>query len=317
LLAALALVVLSVSLGAASASADAPYSISGTIADTSNTGIDSLSLSLFDSSNALVDTVSTAPDGTYSFVGLVDGTYTVETTAPTGYVAIQATVVVADTDAVLNVTDPRYGTITGVLTAGAAPLSGASVKAFDSITNAEYDADSATDANGAFSITLPATTGGYAVYFTNSAGARLPIASYDFGGGAVAGGNACLLSAGTSSLLGLAAGNPIDLTVVVNSDLTPCGATTPAPIAQPTHPSTLIAQTGTTIVATPTPTPTASAVKDSSKASPTTVTAPVDLKPLLTPTASTGPMPGWGWLLVIVAVLALLGGVGFTVVRHR
>ena len=316
-LAALALVALGVSMGAAGASADPTYSITGTISDTSNTGIGSLDLSLFDSSNALVDTVPTAADGTYSFVGVVDGTYTVETTAPTGYVAIHATAVVADADTVLNVTDPRYGTISGVLTAGAAPVSGASVTAFDSATHAEYDADSATDANGAFSITLPATTSGYAVYFTNSGGARLPIASYDFGGGPVAVSNACLLNAGTSNLAGLAAGNPVDLTVVVNSDPTPCGAATAAPVAPPHPPSTLLAQTGSVIVATPTPTPTASAVTESSKASGTTVTAPVQLKPMLTPTASTGPMPAWGWLLLIVAVIALLGGVGFTVVRHR
>ena len=309
--------VLGVSFGAANASADPTYSISGTISDTSNIGIDSLALSLYDSSNSLVDATSTQPDGTYSFVDVADGTYTVETTGPTGYVAIHATAIVADADFVLNIIDPRYGTITGVLTAGAAPLTGASVTAFDSATNAEYDADGATDASGDFSITLPATTSGYILYFTSSASARLPIASYDFGSGAVAANNACLLNVGASSLAGLAAGNPVDLAVVVNSDPTPCGAATAAPAATSPHPSTHLAQTGSAIVATPTPTPTASAVTESSKASGTTVTEPVELKPMLTPTASTGPMPGWGWLLVIVAVLALLGGVGFTVARHR
>ena len=315
--AALALVALSVSLGAAGATADPTFSISGTVTDTTNTGIGSLNLSLFDSSDAQVDTVPTAPDGTYSFVGLTDGTYTVETAGPTGYIAIHATAIIAGADTVLDVTDPRYGTITGVLTAAGLALGGVSVKAFDSATNAEYDADNATDVNGSFSITLPATTSGYALYFANSAGARLPIASYDFGGGAVAVNNACLLNAGTSSLAGLAAGNPVDLTVVVNSDPTPCGAATAAPAGTSQQQSTHLAQTGSAIVATPTPTPTASATTDSSKTSGTDFTAPAALKPLLTPAVSTGPMPAWGWLLIIVAAIALLGGVGFTVVRHR
>jgi hypothetical protein len=28
-------------------------------------------------------------------------------------------------------------------------------------------------------------------------------------------------------------------------------------------------------------------------------------------------MAWWGWLLVLLAVLAMLGGVGYTIIRHR
>jgi hypothetical protein len=315
-LAAVALVGLGLSLGAGSASADAPYSITGTISDTTTAGIGVLSLSLFDSSSALVDTVSTGGDGSYEFDGLADGTYLVETTGPTGYVAIHATAIVADANLVLNITDARYGTVTGGLTSGAAPVAGVSVRAVDSATDTEYDADSLTDASGNFSITLPASTGGYAFSFTSAAGTRLPIASYDLSG-AVVGTSPCLLTTQSTTLAGLADGSPIDLTVVLDS-AGGCGPVAAAPAAAPRHAGTLLAQTGSTVVATPSPTPTASMdASDTSRQTVTTFTAPAGLKPLLTPTASDGRMPEWGWLLVIVAVLALLGGVGFTVVRHR
>ena len=313
----------SVSIGAASASGDAPYSLTGAITDTAGNGVAGLSLSLFDSSSALVDTEPTGVDGTYAFAGLTDGTYSLETMGSTGYVSIRSTVVVADADTVLNITDPRYGTITGIVTEGASALSGVSIRAVDSATNAGYSADGATDANGSYSITVPATTGAYAIYFSNSSGARLPIESYDFGGGVASASNACVLSASNSRVAGLASGAPVNLSVLLNPDVSPCGGATPAPSSAPpkasghAHPSTVIAQTGSTVVPTPTPTPTPTAAETgSSRSSEATTTAPADLKPL-TPTSSTAPMPAWGWLLVALAVLALLGGVGFTVVRHR
>lgn len=320
-LAVVTLVALGGSMGAASASANASYSISGTISDTTATGIGSLSLSLLDSSSALVDTVSTAADGTYSFVGLTDGAYTLSTTGLTGYVAIHAATTISGADVVLNVTDPRYGTVVGVLSSGASPIGGVRVTAVDSVTNTAYAADGPADASGAFSITLPATSGDYLFTFSSSAGARLPVVTYSLGGPTVVAGNICALNPGAASLTGLATGSAITLTVNLGSDPGPCGAPAPAstvPVAPAHHPSTLLAQTGSAPVATAVPTPTIpGATTHSSRSAVSTTAGPVERKQSLSPAVNTAPIPGWGWLLLVVGVLAMLGGVGFTVVRHR
>jgi SdrD B-like domain len=312
----LALVGLGLGLGGAAANADPTFPIGGTISDTTGAGIGLLSLSLFDSTHTFVETQITGADGSYAFGSVADGTYTVETTSPTGYVAIHATATVADAAFVLNVTDPRYGTISGVLTAGASPLSGVTVKAVDTVTSAAYNADAASDAGGGYSITLPATTGGYTLYFTDSSSDRLAITSYSFGAGSSGGSGACRLDSGVANVAPLATVGAVGLNVVLNPDPVACSGATPAPTATPAHRNTQLAQTGSTVIATPTPTatpiPTPTTAPDTSATA--TVRAP---NPVLTPTDSTRDMPAWGWLLVAAAVLAMLGGVGFTVVRHR
>jgi Carboxypeptidase regulatory-like domain len=316
-LAALALVGLGVGLGASVANADPTYSIGGTVSDTTGAGIDSLGIVLDDSSNNPVGSTSTDSNGNYALPGLNPGSYVLLTSASTGYVATHSAVTITSGDVVLNLSTARVGSITGTVTAGGTGLSGVRVAAFNSASGDEYDADAPTDASGSYSITLPATTGAYSLYFANSGGNRLAVTSYDFGAGSSGGNGACRLDSGSANVAPLASGTAIGLTVVLNPDPAACSTATPAPAGTPAHHSSLLAQTGAAPVAAPTPTATPIPTETSKAPATTTFTAPTELKPLLTPTDSTRNMPGWGWLLVVAAVLAMLGGVGFTVIRHR
>jgi hypothetical protein len=293
------------------------FAISGIIADTTGTGIDSIGVVLDDSTNTVVATESTDPSGAYSFPSLAPGSYTVATMPTAGFVTTHSSTTITTADVLLNLTAVRIGTIAGTVTAGGAALGGVKVAAFDSGTGDEYDAAGPTDASGAYSITLPATTGAYTLYFANAGGNRLAVNSYNFSGGSSGANGACRLDSGSANVAPLAAGNPVNLTAVLNPDPAACSGATPAPAGTPAHHSSLLAQTGTAPVATPTPTATAIPMDTSKSSSTTTFTAPSVIKPLLTPADSPRAMPAWGWLLVIAAVLAMLGGVGFTVIRHR
>jgi len=54
--------------------------------DSSNPGLSGATVSIYDSSNTLVASTTSASDGTYSLTGITAGTYTVQTTVPSGYV---------------------------------------------------------------------------------------------------------------------------------------------------------------------------------------------------------------------------------------
>jgi hypothetical protein len=243
-LAAGALVILGVSLGAAVANAESTYSISGTVFDTTNTGIGSLSIALDDPSGHPIASILTAPDGTYAVGGVAPGNYALVTESSSGYLATSSALTVTSDNVVVNFTDPRLGTIVGQATVGGASVNGIRIAAFDTVSNEEFDADGATDASGAFSITLPATTSGYALYFLNAAGALLAVDSYDLGAGAVSGGDACLLNANASSLAGLASGAPVNLNVALNLNTNLCRNAVATPPQAPHHSSALLAQTG-------------------------------------------------------------------------
>ena len=188
------------------APADPTYSINGTITDASGGGVSGLSIVVADATNITVGAATTNPDGTYSVAGLAPGPYTLSIAGGNGYLPIQSAVTIVSDDVVLNLTDPRYATIAGTITVQSAPVSGIRLSAFDSVSGVEYDAISPTDANGAYSITFPAASPGYKFEFTNSAGARLAIASYVLGGNSVALSSPCVLVLAAPSQIDLSAG---------------------------------------------------------------------------------------------------------------
>jgi hypothetical protein len=319
----LACVAFGVSLGAAAASADPTYSVSGTVSDPSGAPVAGMTVSLSGSTD---DPVSTDSSGGYTFTGLVDGSYTVVTTSTASYPLVQSAgvaVVDADVDGVA-LTDPRFATISGTVNAGGSPADGVVVEVLDSTTSSEYGTAAPTGPSGTFSITVPSNSDGYGFLFSSSAAARLAIASYALGDGTVGVSNACAITVDPASQQALDAGGPVALTVTLNPDPTVCdpAATAPtAPQAQGQHTSPAVPQSTLALTGAPTAAatsaPSAAATQTPGVPVTTTFTATNSTKPLLATPSATAPMPWWGWALVIIAVLAMAGGVGFTVVRHR
>jgi hypothetical protein len=316
----LAVLALALAVGTSRASADPTFTISGTISDTSGSGVSGLGLTLLDSGSNTVGLGSTNPDGTYSFPGLAPDTYTLVTSAGGGYASISSSIPVASDDVVVNLTDPRHARVSGAVTASGNPVAGLTVVAIDLVSGTLYSADAPTDSSGGYSVTLPSTSDGVEFLFTNSSGIKRAIASYSFGGGSVSPSSPCGLNADATGRAAINAGGSVQLTVALNPDPLACNTAAPTPASQQSHPASKSGKAALAITGTAVPAPTTSPTSaDTTSGSTTTESAgaSTEPKPQISRTSSTAPMAWWGWLLVLLAVLAMLGGVGFTVVRHR
>ena len=60
------------------------------VRDADEPGIEGVVVDLYDATGTLYDSVTTAGDGSYAFIGVAAGTYTVEVTTPTGFSATNA-----------------------------------------------------------------------------------------------------------------------------------------------------------------------------------------------------------------------------------
>ncbi|MDQ1552779.1 MAG: hypothetical protein QOD50_2201, partial [Actinomycetota bacterium] len=182
---------------------------------------------------------------------------------------------------------------------------------------------SATTIHNGNGVLVGTNVGDYQIQFTNSDGKRLAIdrvlglaqdPSDDVDHSFVPG--TCSADLGSIDQGNLDAETPGFFDIDLNPDLTICNAapTTPA-LPKHHHPLILSGSTTTTVTATPTPTPTPTPTETPS-ASPSP-TPSASSTPAPVPASSTGGLPWWGWLLIILAVIAILAVLGFVLLRRR
>jgi len=101
------------------------------------------------------DLYFTVTDFSVPFVSSYYGNGAIE---PNGTLATNSGVIndLTATNTSVNVTLVAAGYITGTVTSAGVPLAGQDVKAFDTITNEEYDANASTDSAGLYSVKVPA-----------------------------------------------------------------------------------------------------------------------------------------------------------------
>ena len=177
--------------------------------------------------------------------------------------------------------------------------------------------------HGGVGILIGTTVGDYQIQFTNSDGKRIAIDRVFAPGQDPSDEDDPFFVPGTCSAdLGSVEQGDLDarfpgvFAIDLNPDLTICNAapTTPT-LPKHHHPLILSGSTTTTVTATPTPTPTPTPTETPS-ASPSP-TPSASSTPAPVPASSTGGLPWWGWLLIILAVIAILAVLGFVLLRRR
>jgi hypothetical protein len=181
--------------------------------------------------------------------------------------------------------------------------------------------------SGGFGFLITSTPGEYEFEFTNASGARLAIDNYDIvisdqngepqGSGPITPTNPCVADSGgvtQDDLDAQPANGPllVNFTFVLDPDLAICKVAAPTQTAPTKHRALIVAESGAAPTATPTPTPTPTETPSASpspSASASSTPAPVVA-------SSTGGLPWWVWLLIVVGIL-ILAGIAFVLFRRR
>ncbi len=107
--------------------------------------------------------------------------------------------------------------------------------------------------------------------------------------------------------------------IALSADTSLCGAE-PAVIVPPApvvHHHRSPGLTTTAVAPTPTPTPTPTAMPTETPSASPSPTPSASSTPAPLPASSNGGLPWWVWLLIILAVIVILGALGFVLLRRR
>jgi hypothetical protein len=168
---------------------------------------------------------------------------------------------------------------------------------------------------GGFGLLIASTPGDYEFEFATSAGQRYAVDSVSSGGHSLIPSDTCVadLGAVTPDDL-LPPGERGTLTFVLDPDLTICNAAPSTPTAPTKHHAFVFSGSTTTTAATPTPTPTPTPTETPSASPSPSPSASSTPAPVVA--SSTGGLPWWVWLLIVVGIL-ILAAIAFVLFRRR
>jgi hypothetical protein len=178
--------------------------------------------------------------------------------------------------------------------------------------------------HGGTGVLIGTSVGDYQIQFTNSDGKRIAIdrvfapgsnPSPDVDDPFFVPGT-CSADLGAIDQSDLDAGLPAFIDVDLNPDLTICNAAAAAPTLPKHRHHFLVAGAAPGATATPTPTPTATPTPADTPTPSATTTFTATPTPKPVPAVSTGGLPWWVWLLIVVGIL-ILAGIAFALIRRR
>jgi hypothetical protein len=182
--------------------------------------------------------------------------------------------------------------------------------------------------DGGEGLVVSSSVGDYQLQFTNAAGKIYAIDSFAFDptdpsdpsdpNGSSQPANPCVVDLGEVGVADLGEESPVPIEFTLDPDLSICNAAAPTPPSPPVHRHTFslggatTSSTVSTPAPTPTPTPTPTETPSASPSpSPSATSTPAPLV-----TSSTGGLPWWVWLLIIVGIL-IIAGIAFALFRRR
>jgi len=176
-----------------------------------------------------------------------------------------------------------------------------------------------TPVQGGLGLLLAFTAGNYVIEFTNSSGARVAIDSVTEGGNPPQSdpyfeSGSCSAYMGTVQQFQVDGGSSAFFDFVLDPDLSICNAAPSTPTPPKHHHAFVVAGSIAAAAATPTPTPTPTPTETPSASPSPSPSASSTPAPVVA--SSTGGLPWWIWLLIVVGIL-ILAGIGFVLFRRR